>query len=271
MIEISKNNVYKSRLFWTICLLIGLVIGGIFGYLYFFKDAKNSVYNKEVLAYKIDENCYIYKDGDESCSPIYYYKVDENEYVCKSKKASKEASDNKKLVYYKSDDPSYCITEYDVTSNWLYLACFGVGGILVLFGILGIINSYWKLVKINRLSKNGTLFKGVKYKLVSINSITGDDLMRPEVDLTLPNGKVIHLVGDFRYDKKYHTANSTVDVLIDLDHLNTYFIDYEIRVSSNIKNKIIDYRKPVNNSTFGVPKKNGAVTELTQNDKKEIK
>ena len=104
--------------------------------------------------------------------------------------------------------------------------------VLLRIGIKGLINVKKNINRIKKLSQNGTLIKGLKYRLVS--STRGNEkvqvgLKAIEVDYKLPSGKLITLVGDPRYDSKSCEKDSRVDLLIDLNNPDNYYIDFDIK------------------------------------------
>ena len=118
----------KLKLFACICaLLFGLVSC----YLLFFVGNTDK-YDSKVKAYKIYPN-EGYGSDEGTYSPIYYFKVDEKEYACNSSmRSSKYPNEDKNEVYYDSENPEKCMTEYDKSSG-------KVGGIICLIAAIFII------------------------------------------------------------------------------------------------------------------------------------
>ena len=59
------------------------------------------------------------------------------------------------------------------------------------------------------------------------------DILKPVVDYKLPNGTILQLTGDPRHDRKNQDADGMVDLIIDENNPDNYFIDFE---KSNIIN-----------------------------------
>ena len=104
-----------------------------------------------------------------------------------------------------------------------------------------------KLIK--ELNKKGKLVKNLQYHLedtgMSVNHV---QIQRPVVEYTLPSGSVVTLYGDPRHDGKLYDADGMVDLVIDENNPNNYFIDFEInRLTGNLPT---DYYNPDNSSNI---------------------
>ena len=244
MIDVNKGHIKSKRLNGILLLIFGIILFSVFGYLYFKNISRKNAYDMSVTADKIDSNCSIDTNDKEVCSPIYYFKIDEVEHVCYSKTTSGSANSELKKVYYEKNDPSACITEFDLEISIFIPIMAIVSFCIILISIIIITNSIFLSLRVKRLIKKGTLFKGVAFTAQNTNLIfSGKPIVNPIVDLTTPDGKTLHLIGDSLPLNKFASTSSTVDVLIDLDNPRSYYIDYEIRVSGEIPNTIIDLRE----------------------------
>ena len=119
------------------------------------------------------------------------------------------------------------------------------------FVIIAIVNMHKisKRIKlINELNQKGKLIKNLPYHLegtgMSVNNI---QIQRPVIDYTLPSGSVIKLYGDPRHDRKYADADGMVDLVIDENNPDNYFIDFEInRLSGNLPNDYYNNPQQIN-------------------------
>lgn len=67
---------------------------------------------------------------------------------------------------------------------------------------------------------------------MSVNNVK---IKRPVIDYMLPTGTVITLTGDARHDRKHWDSDGMVDLLIDENNLDNYYIDFEInRITGNL-------------------------------------
>lgn len=97
----------------NVLLIITIIIfGGVGVYLTFF--ASNiSKYDSKTKAYKIEVS-ERYDDDHSNYYPTYYYKVNGEEYTCESNSGSSIYPNTKKnMVYYDSNNPKKCLTQYD--------------------------------------------------------------------------------------------------------------------------------------------------------------
>lgn len=230
MYNINYKNVKKGRTFGLIFLLAGLLFLVIIGGLLISNFNKKNSLDSSTEAYRIDENCKTDSDGDYMCSPIYYYTVSGNEYVCGSSSSSSTTpSMDKNLVYYDSNNPSKCMTEYESGTS-LFMALFLILPIVfIAIGGANIASVQKRIKKIKYLEQNGTLIKGLTYTMEPTNfTVNGRQVMRPAVDYQLPSGSVVHLQGDPRHDNVSFDNDGLVDLLIDVNDPSNYYIDFEI-------------------------------------------
>jgi hypothetical protein len=68
------------------------------------------------------------------------------------------------------------------------------------------------------------------------------------VDYKLPNGSIITLQGDPRFDNKVSDSDGLVDIVIDENNTDNYFIDFEINRLNG--NRPEDYFQQVNTNGF---------------------
>lgn len=230
MYDINYKNLRKGRNFWFIFLAFGIIFLVVFIWMFFLTDSSSESYDSETTAYNIIDNCSYDSEGSYMCSPIYYYEVDGKNYKCNSNFSTSMSIDHSKnKIYYDSQNPSNCKTEFGSSfSSFVY--------IFIIIPIVFVIVAVWNIMKANKrirkvkyLANHGTLFKGLRYTLKSTGiTKNGVEVLAPVVDFTLPSGSTIQLTGDARHDGISYDADGLVDLLIDLDHPDTYYIDFEI-------------------------------------------
>ena len=243
MIEVNKSSLENSTVRGVLFLLLGAVFSFIFGHLYYKEVDKKNFYNEVVTAEKRDSNCLIDKDGNSSCSPIYYFEVDGTMYTCKSLDSSSSDFSDLMKVYYHRDDPERCITEFDFKSDNISLILFAISLFVVFVSVLILIKDFFLSRKIKRLIRKGTLFKGLDYDIKNSDvTMSGSSKVVPIIAVPVPNGEPIQIIGNPVYVDKFSKTNKTVDVLIELDHPSNYYVDHEIRISGEVPNTIIDLR-----------------------------
>ena len=110
----------------------------------------------------------------------------------------------------------------------MYLICL-FPLIFVVVGFMQIRNVYKKVKRIKKLAKIGTLIQNLPYTMEPTNlSVNNGRLYAIGLDYTLPSGSVIHLTGDPRFDRREFDQDGYVDLLIDLNDISNYYIDFNI-------------------------------------------
>lgn len=127
--------------------------------------------------------------------------------------------------------------------NILLLPC------LLMIPLTAICVSIFNLQKINKrikvineLNQKGKLVKGLKYHLEDTGMVdNGVHVERPVVYYTLPNDVTLILYGDPRHDGETMDSDGLVDLVIDENNPENYFIDFEInRLSGNLSQDYYD-------------------------------
>jgi preprotein translocase subunit SecE len=127
------NNEKKSKAAVYICIAIFGILGV---YLTFFAG-NTSKYDAKTNAYQIDKNERYDSDDGTMYSPIYHFRHNGNNYECKSKMSSSSyPKESKNTVYYDSNNPEKCMTEYE-KSNGLFagIICLVVAAVVFFFFI----------------------------------------------------------------------------------------------------------------------------------------
>ncbi len=107
-----NNN--KNKIIAYLCVAAFAVAGVYFTF--FAGDTKK--YDSQTKAYQIEQNRRLDSDGATVYYPTYYFKVNGNNYECESKTGSSTVPDeNKNIVYYDSNNPTKCMTEYEKSTG----------------------------------------------------------------------------------------------------------------------------------------------------------
>ena len=248
MFEIDYKSIKKGNKLPYIFLLIGVLLTILFLFLFISKILKKNSLDREVKTDYIVPNEHYDDDGDLMYSPVYYYTVNGEQYSCSAGFSSSKRPPSSGTVYYKKGDPKNCMTDYSLGTNWIYFVIAGVG---VLFGAVGFIflnQSRKHIKKAKYLSQNGKLIKGIPYTMENSNIVVnGRTIQKIAIDYPLPDGQVVHLTGYPRYDRKYEDEDGLVDLLIDPNDPNNYFIDFEIKYSGNVQ--VEEYKDPIKQVT----------------------
>ena len=236
MYDINTKNVKKSYKFYAIFIIAGVLFAAIMLGIFIAGIVSQNSLDSSTTSTRVSINETKDSDGDNMYSPDYYYEVDNKEYKCSTNVSSSVKPDEKgTTVYYDSKDPSKCRTEYENGVNGFLLLFLILPAVFIVIGIV-FINKTKKRVKvINDLNQNGKLVKNLPYHLEESNiSVNDVPLMKIVVDYRLPNGQVVKLEGDPRFDRKDSDGDGKVDLVIDEANPENYYLDFEInRISGN--------------------------------------
>lgn len=229
MFYIDYSQYKKRNKFWMIFLLIGLFIVIFIAIFYIYFFVKRIPLNREANGeieyygeYRNDEGTIMYQ-------PSYRFKVKNKEYFCSSSISTSNKPSSKSIILYEKGNPDNCLVKNDSNFYYFLLIPVFVGLIFALLGGFFVFKNHKIIKKIKYLSNNGKLVKGIPYTLEDSNVYeNGTQLKKIVVNYTLPNGVTRRLVSDLK-SNYYGNNDGFVDLLIDPNDENNYFIDFEIR------------------------------------------
>ena len=231
MYKLDYNNAKKLGNFGLPFLLIGILFLAIFGFVMFGGMFKKNRMDSTVEAYKVEINSHRDSEGSMLYKPTYFYMIDGKEYHY-TPSYSTNVGVNKmqdKTLYYNSKDPYDVVAEFESSFNLLYVFIMLFIAIFPIVGIMEIKKSRRKIANMKKLATSGTLIRNLEYRMVPTGySINNRRLMAIEVDYELPSGEVVTLTGEPRFDRKVKDRDGFVDLLIDLDNPENYYMDFNI-------------------------------------------
>lgn len=116
--------------------------------------------------------------------------------------------------------------------------------VFLLIGGIGIINIFKRINQVKRLNQIGKLYKNIPYTLEPTGmSVNGVEIMKPVAKFKLPSGEFLKLEGDARHDRVERDEDGYIDLVIDPDNHNNYFLDYNINRLEG--NRSDDYYKSI--------------------------
>lgn len=236
MYDINVKNVVKGRRFFYIFFLIGVIFTILMWRVYVSNTIMPKSSDSSVTSTHVEVRTYKSDDGTTMYSPVYLYKVDGESYVCPSYfSSSRNPGNSNKTVYYDPDNPANCVVEYSTSDNKILL--FMVIPIFsIVIAVVNIMKANKRIKEILKLNQTGKLIKNLPYRLEDTGTaINGVEIQRPVVEYVLPSGVNVTLYGDARYDRKTFDSDGMVDLLIDENNPENYFIDFEInRINGNL-------------------------------------
>lgn len=245
MYDISTKNIKKGFLSYSLVLVVGIIFLVIFSGVWFSEQTKFNELDSSVMSIGVKVSSHRNSEGTTMYTPTYYYEVDGIQYSCTaSTSSSSYPSDKNVKVYYDSKEPAKCMSDYSKTSNnilafFLIIPLFCIG-----IAIWNFIKIFKRLKSVKELNKTGKLVKNLSYRLEDTNIVINNRrILRPVVDYRLPSGGVITLYGD---------ADGCVDLVIDENNPDNYFIDYEInQLSGNLPQDFYNISQYNQNNQYG--------------------
>lgn len=237
MYNINTKNVKKGKRFFLIFFVVGVFFFIIMGGIIISNYISLGKLDSETISKSVEIKSHVDDEGKTMYSPIYYYRVNGVEYSCGSNVSSNiNPGTQNKTVYYDSKNPSNCMTEYSKSVSNIFLPFMLIPIICIAVAVINFrkINKRVKIIK--ELNQKGKLIKNLPYRLEDTRMrINGIPIHRPVVNYTLPSGSTVMLYGDARHDGKSFDADGMVDLVIDENNPENYYIDFEInRLSGNL-------------------------------------
>lgn len=244
MYDINTKNVKKGINFYLGFFVIGLFLLTICGAVPISYYVELNSLDSTTTSTNVIVNLHTDYRGGTSYYQTHYYTVDGSEYSCDSyiSSGSNPGTSNKK-VYYDSKNPSKCITE---ESDIVLLMFALLPLFIIVFAVINMIKIRKRLKLINELNKKGKLVKNLPYLREDTGMRESKTIIyRPVVEYTLASGSTITLYGDPRFDKRCDKVGM-IDLIIDENNPNNYFIDFEInRLTGNLPS---DYYNNMSNN-----------------------
>lgn len=121
-------------------------------------------------------------------------------------------------------------------NNFILKIILPLFSMLFLFlGGINIIKTCKRIKRIKKLNNVGKLYKNIPYHLEDTGGKIGNNvIVKPVIEFICDNGIRKVLAGDARFDFKINDNDGFIDMIIDLDDMTNYFMDYEInRIGGN--------------------------------------
>ncbi len=232
MYKINNKNIQKSLYFPLAFCLVSIFFIALFSYVFFLGPIKKQSMDstteaKDIIVYQIGDDVF---DRDElTYQAEYIYEVDGEEYICNRLFITSSRPDlGNKTVHYVSSNPGDCIPDEDAS-----LSVYSIFLLLLLFIFIGSlisVVSYFKILRKRKyLAKHGDLFKNVEYRIENSNyTVRGKRVKKFIISVKLPNGNLINLESYPRFKDLLYDDDGKVDLLIDPNDLENYYIDLNI-------------------------------------------
>lgn len=227
----SIDNILKTnKLMYKIIFIFSLTFILFFS-IFALKDIINvsSIYNRKVKS-NISE--YIPTDNN-MYKKVYYFDADNRYFSCLDSVVinNKNNQIDKKTIYYNFEDPNVCTTNIIKKINLIVYIFIISLCIPLLIGLIGMIKINKKINKIKMLSKCGKLVKNLQYEVVETKKRNGNILYKAKTKYKFKN-QVLILYSESIYDKKLFKEYSKIDLLINENDVNDYYLDFNIQVEN---------------------------------------
>lgn len=227
----SIDNILKTnKLMYKIIFIFSLAFILLFS-IFALKDIINvsSIYNRKVKS-NISE--YIPTDNN-MYKKVYYFDADNRQFSCLDSIVinNKNNQIDKKTIYYNFEDPNVCTTNIIKKTNLIVYMFIISLCIPLLIGLIGMIKINKKINKIKMLSKCGKLVKNLQYEVVETKKRNGNILYKAKTKYKFKN-QVLILYSESIYDKKLFKEYPTIDLLINENDVNDYYLDFNIQVEN---------------------------------------
>ena len=157
-------------------------------------------------------------------SPVFFYNVNNKEFSCSTggSSSTKPSLENNK-IFYNSQNPEYCISEYDYIQNNILVGIFLLVAIPeFIIGLFVLLKAVMQSNKYKRLKQYGQLIKDIPCKIIPSN-VTVNDRQGYIVELEYEGSK---LKSEIKFD--IDVRRNTADLLIDPLDAKSYFIGFDI-------------------------------------------
>lgn len=229
MYDLDLKVIKKGKTIWFIFLVFGLFFMLIFGGIGLSTMAKEKKMDGETTSTRMEYDTYYDSEDGTMYEPVYWFEHRGREYMCDPKVSQSWMPKQQETIYYETKNPENCMTDMGGFSIMFLLIGCGIPAIFIIISVLGLIKINKRVKKVMELNDIGKLIKGMPYRLEPTGTTINDrPVMRPVVDYVLPSGSTVQLRGDGRYDFKQSDADGLVDVVIDPNNPDNYFIDFEI-------------------------------------------
>lgn len=227
----SIDNILKTnKLMYKIIFIFSLTFILFFS-IFALKDIINvsSIYNRKVKS-NISE--YIPTDNN-MYKKVYYFDADNRQFSCLDSVVINKKNNqiDKKTIYYNFEDPNVCTTNIIKKTNLIVYMFIISLCIPLLIGLIGMIKINKKINKIKMLSKCGKLVKNLQYEVVETKKRNGNILYKAKTKYKFKN-QVLILYSESIYDKKLFKEYPTIDLLINENDVNDYYLDFNIQVEN---------------------------------------
>lgn len=223
----KKGYVRKIIHLILVALLFVFIVGSVI-----VKKSEVKNFDGQTSAYKVDieEIRSILENQIVVYQATYHYRVNSTEYKLTPdtlKFISRKNMQTKNKIYYDTKNPKIAMAEAEICMPFLMKLVFIIPFVLAYAIYLEISKISKRIRVVEDLQQYGVLIEKIKYR---IKPGIG---MKKRMCTLLVNyetraGKIVELESDIRYDNKIRDEDRLVDLLIDPNNEDNYYIDFDI-------------------------------------------
>ncbi len=177
-------------------------------------------------------------DNLEEKDYTYSFSYKGKHYSCYSNTSANELDLKKRKLFFDSHRPNRCHIVKEISGFFPFLFLLSIiFSFFIILSIHSFISLRKKIKIISYLNQNGKLVKRIPYSLTpSQFMINGDTRFKPVVSYPLSNGLEVSLYGDAKHYSTYEYGENTIDMIIDENHPDIYYINFNInRLTGNLE------------------------------------
>lgn len=252
-------NISKARGglgFGAIFLFAGLLFFGVMMAIGVSNLTKKNSFDGEVKATEIHWDSHYDSDSGTMYSPVYSYEVEGVTYNCSSRSSSSSKSGAKGIVYYDTNNPSNCMTDFDNKTSFIIFIFLFLPLIFIIVGANQMKKAINNGKKAKYLATSGVLVKGAPYEIIDTGMAVNNRKIKAfAITYTFPDGQTKEIKSQGVFDHVLRDSDGLCDFLYDPNDYNNYYIDLEINPTGIGSPNIVYYNdtqqvvtNPINNN-----------------------
>lgn len=239
MYSIDTSYIKKSKKPFILFVIFGVLFVVLCVTLFTINHVHGKAYDGKVKSTTVSvEKINDTSTGTETFKSTYIFKAEDGkEYTCDPNDISDTyPGTNNKEVYYEKKNPTNCVVSKHMKYNSLLLFFSILPLLLTIIGLKSLKRINYELKALEILNKKGKLVKNLPYLLDYTGTFSkGAPVKRPVIKYVLENGAVLPLYGYKRKDRTYQDEGGVIDLVIDEENSDNFFIDFNInRLTGNL-------------------------------------
>ena len=230
MYRLDYSCVKKGYNMVAVMVLLGVLF--LVGDVFLLKSTIDNKKRMNAYTYTTNITYHSYRSSDKTMyTPIYQYNVNGIEYQCRANGSSNIKPSNKTTkIFYNSNNPYDCLAPDDEKFAYIFSAILlATSFIFLVAGVKDYKKITNKIADMRYLELHGKLIKNLPYEMVPTGTrINNRTIYAIEAIYKTKNGSTLRFLGEPRYDHKIADDDGFVDLLIDPNNSDCYYVDFNI-------------------------------------------